>query len=291
MRIVVLGATGMLGQAVSKEARSAELEIVEVSRSSGLKWDYFADDFGSLAREVALDGADVLVNCIGWIPQKSSGSRVLDEQDANALNVELIREIQASQDDLGFGWVQIVTDCVFSGKVGNYDENSIFDPFDLYGITKAKGESLMPGAMRIRSSIIGPDSIHNSGLYEWFRKQSPNSQLKGFTNHFWNGVSTKAFGRLVAGLSKDAGVRPGIQHWIPQDSMSKYTLLQTFKVALGREDISIDKFETAKSLNRVLATSNHQANSELWAIAGYNRIPSIEELALEFIHEELKEGH
>ena len=291
MRIVVLGATGMLGQAVSKEARAAALEVVEVSRSSGVRWDYFANDFGSLARAVALNSADVLVNCIGWIPQKSSGSRVLDEQEANALNVELIREIQASQDDFGFGWIQIVTDCVFSGKIGNYDENSTFDPFDLYGITKAKGESLMPGAMRIRSSIIGPDSIHNSGLYEWFRKQSPNSQLKGFINHFWNGVSTKAFGRLVAGLLKAALVRPGIQHWIPQDSMSKFMLLQTFKVALEREDISIDKFETANSRNRVLATSNHQANSKLWAIAGYNRIPSIEELVLEFIHEDLKEGH
>ena len=291
MRIVVLGATGMLGQAVSMEARAAELEIAEVSRSSGVKWDYFANDFGSLARELVLDRADVLVNCIGWIPQKSSGSRALDEQDANALNVELIREIQASQNDLGFGWVQIVTDCVFSGKIGNYDETSIFDPFDLYGITKAKGESLMPGAMRIRSSIIGPDSIHNSGLYEWFRKQSPNSQLKGFTNHFWNGVSTRAFGRLVAGLSKDAGVRPGIQHWIPQNSMSKHKLLETFRVALGREDIFNDEFETANSINRVLATSNPQANSKLWAIAGYNRIPSIEELALEFIHEDLKEGH
>ena len=291
MRVVVLGATGMLGQTVSREAERAGLDLIEVSRSRGFKWDYFANDFGSLATEVGLEGTDVLVNCVGWIPQKSSGLSIKDEQEANSLNIELIREIQASQDALGFGWIQIVTDCVFSGKSGQYDENSTFDPDDLYGFTKAKGESLMPGAMRIRSSIIGPDSIHNSGLFEWFRNASPNSTLKGFTNHFWNGVSTKAFGRLVVGLSRRQGVQPGIQHWIPQDAMSKYELLQTFKAATDRGDISIEAFETEIAVNRVLATSNPRANSELWAFAGYKRIPSIEELATEFIHKDLKEGH
>lgn len=290
MRIIVLGATGMLGQGVTKESVAAGFDVIEVSRTSGLRWNYFDSNFASLASAIPITKEDVVVNCVGWIPQKSSGAVEVDEHDSNALNVQLIQEIQASQDALGFGWVQIVTDCVFSGETGHYSEFASFDPIDLYGKTKALGEKLMPGAMRIRSSIIGPDPIHQSGLFEWFKNQSPQAKVRGYINQLWNGVSTKAFGRLVAGLSLAELVEPGIQHWIPEDSLSKYALLSTFKAVLERADVSIERSDSGRSSNRVLATTNPDANLRLWTIAGYNRIPSVEDLVREFILEDLEEG-
>ena len=289
MRVVILGATGMLGQAVRRESLAAGFEVLEVSRTAGMLWNYFDSDFSNLARKIGPTRDDVLINCIGWIPQKSSGSKKQDEHDARALNVELIREIQESQDVVGFSWIQIVTDCVFSGTTGRYSEQSPFDPVDLYGQTKSIGESHMPGAMRIRSSIIGPDPIHQSGLYEWFKNQAPNSSVQGFIDHLWNGVSTKAFGRLVAGLSQQRKILPGIHHWIPSDSISKHGLLEIFKDELDREDVLIQKCQTRSSPNRVLGTLNPEVNSKLWAIAGYDRIPSIADLIREFILEDLKE--
>ena len=281
----------MLGQAVRREALRAGLEVLAASRTSGILWDYCQADFSDLAGKIGLTKADVLINCIGWIPQKSAGSKVQDEREAFALNVELIREIQESQEVVGFNWVQIVTDCVFSGKTGLYSEQSPLDPVDLYGQTKSLGESHMSGAMRIRSSIIGPDKIHHSGLYEWFRNQAAHSSVPGFSNHLWNGVSTKAFGRLVASLSVQRIVLPGIHHWIPRDSISKHGLLEIFRAELNREDLSIEKFDTGSSSNRILTTVNLEMNSQLWAAAGYDRIPSIQELAREFILEDLKEGN
>ena len=291
MKVVILGSTGMLGQAVKREAFAAGLEVLEVSRTAGILWDYFQSDFSYLASKIGLTKADVLINCIGWIPQKSSGFKGQDERDAYALNVELIREIQESQEVVGFKWVQIVTDCVFSGETGLYSEHSPLDPVDLYGQTKSLGESHMAGAMRIRSSIIGPDQIHQSGLYEWFKNQPAHSLIQGFTDHLWNGVSTKAFGRLVVSLSVERKVLPGIHHWIPSGSISKHGLLELFRTELNREDVSITKFATGSSSNRVLTTVNPELNSELWTSAGYDRIPSIEELVREFILEDLKEGN
>lgn len=280
----------MLGQAVKKESLAAGLEVVEVSRTTGVRWDYFESDFASLAVAIGLTKSDVLANCIGWIPQKSSGSKQQDERDALALNVELIREVQVSQDVIGFKWVQILTDCVFSGESGLYSEQSPFDPVDLYGETKSLGESLMPGAMRIRSSIVGPDRTNRSGLFEWFRNQASNATVQGFSDHFWNGVSTKAFGRLVAGLSSQQKVLPGVHHWVPRDWISKGGLLGIFRAELDRGDLDVQVLETGRLSNRVLRTVNPKANIELWAIAGYERIPSIEELAREFIREDLEEG-
>lgn len=281
----------MLGQAVTKEVRAAGLEVVEISRSAGIRWNYFESNFDFLAEAIGLDEEDVLVNCVGWIPQKKSGSIRQDEHEANALNVELIREIQSSQDLLGFRWVQIVTDCVYSGGKGLYSEESTFDPVDLYGATKSIGETLMPGAMRIRASIVGPDRVHRSGLYEWFRNQASNSRIQGYRDHLWNGVSTKAFGRLVSGLCAGKKINSGLQHWVPLDSISKHELLLLFRFALKREDVYVEEIVSGNSCNRSLATSNPEGNLELWAAAGYERIPSIEALVSDFIRDDLEEEH
>lgn len=286
MTIFVLGSTGMLGQAVTREALLAGQDVIGVSRSSFIKWDFFESDFTSLALQLGVAEGDLLVNCVGWIPQKSSGSSEKDKNDAHALNIELVRQIHESQQLHEFSWIQIVTDCVFSGKAGGYFESSTPEPDDLYGLTKAAGENLMAGAMRIRCSIIGPDPINKSGLFEWFKNQNESSKVRGFENHIWNGVSTKAFGRLVSGLWREGGVRSGLHHWIPKDSVSKFELLRLFKEGLERADIEIEEHTSDKSVNRMLLTNNIGLNTDLWNVAGYQKIPSIAELVRELIIED-----
>ena len=47
------------------------------------------------------------------------------------------------------------TDCVFSGKEGNYKETSIPDADDIYGLSKRLGEIEDKNALTLRTSIIG----------------------------------------------------------------------------------------------------------------------------------------
>jgi dTDP-4-dehydrorhamnose reductase len=289
MRLIVLGSTGMLGQAVVSEARNFDLETLEVSRSGKVRWDYYRESFASLASRLNVSEHDVVVNCIGWIPQKSSGDPEQDEHQANALNVDLIAEIQSLQDGVGFKWIQIATDCVFSGETGNYKENSSFDPIDLYGRTKVAGEQLMPGAMKIRSSIIGPDPIRKSGLYEWFKNQPMGAKVQGYQHHHWNGVSTLAFAKLCVGLAIRGLVIASHQHWIPADSLSKYDLLQLFKEHIPRSDIEIEQVASGRGVNRTIQTVSPDRNLELWAVAGYPTTPHVEELVVELVSSDLKD--
>jgi dTDP-4-dehydrorhamnose reductase len=289
MRLIILGSTGMLGQAVARQALSAGLETVEVSRSGKVRWDYFRESFASLASRLDISEHDVLVNCIGWIPQKSSGDAGVDEQRSKALNVDLISEIQSHQDEVGFKWIQIATDCVFSGETGGYTENSRFDPIDLYGRTKVAGELLMPGAMKVRSSIIGMDSINKSGLYEWFKGRPIGARLQGYQDHQWNGVSTIAFARLSIGLALQGLVVPSHQHWIPADSLSKYDLIQLFKEHIPRPDIDVVPVAHSRGVNRTVQTLSPERNLELWAVAGYLNVPSIEELVVELVSSDLED--
>jgi dTDP-4-dehydrorhamnose reductase len=289
MRLIVLGSSGMLGQQVARESWIAGIETVEVSRGAPWQFDYGVSSFADLSEALELGRDDLVVNCIGWIPQKKSSSEIRNQQDARRLNVDLIAEIAMAREKLSFRWLQIATDCVFSGEHGSYSELDDKSPIDLYGETKAEGEQLMSGASVVRCSIVGPDGNHRSGLYEWLKGAPRNSSVQGFTNHLWNGVSTLAFSRLAIGLARTYELEPFVQHWIPSDSVSKFQLISAFAHHLGRFDISISPSEEGANRDRTLSTVDRARNRDLWLLAGYKSVPVIEELLDEFIAHDKRE--
>lgn len=287
MRIVVLGSTGMLGSEVVRVAKKSRCEVIEVSRTDGLPFDAETASFDDLAKELGLCNTDYLVNCIGWIPQKSTGDASKDLHLAQLLNITLPGQINQSAEVLGFSWIQIGTDCVFDGSVGSYKESSPKSAQDLYGASKIQGESLSPTAMMIRASIIGPDRRTSAGLYAWFLGElKAGDVMAGFQNHLWNGVSTHAFARLVVGLTRMGRIGPLNAHWIPRDVVSKCTLLRLFAEKHGHSGEVVRPEMGAVAIDRTLATEDARRNVELWQIAGYEDVPSVEELVAELVHED-----
>jgi len=288
-RLVILGSTGMLGSEVTRVAKESGIVIIEISRSGEVSFDATTHSFEMLANNLGLNENDWVVNCIGWIPQKASGDIAIDEEDAYLLNCSLPEKISKSKKELGFNWIQIGTDCVFSGKEGNYSESSEYDPIDLYGKSKAEGEMVSDGDIRIRCSVVGRDEKSSSGLYEWFKSQEPEKPINGFMNHYWNGVTTTAFAKLAIGLFNSGQNKPIRHHWVPRDKVSKYELLQIFQKELGSKT-GIVPHQNSADINRILSTSNTHLNENLWDLAGYDQIPSIEELCQEFISIDKKLG-
>lgn len=284
MRIIVLGSKGMLGSEVLRVAIRSGCDVVEVSRSHGYRFDASRDRFSELATELSLGAGDYLVNCVGWIPQKSSGVHAQDERQAELLNVEVPRAIAESVQGRGFKWIQIGTDCVFDGETGSYSELSLKNAQDTYGKSKIDGELHCQGAMLIRSSIVGPDQLTYSGLYSWFKREVElEHHVTGYQNHLWNGVTTTAFARLVVGLARRGESSPFLSHWIPEDMVSKFELLQLFARSLGSRIDAIEPGLANTSINRTLSTSNPAQNSDLWRIAGYSNVPTIAELVTELV--------
>lgn len=281
-RLVIVGSTGMLGSEIFRVANDANVEIVEVSRSRGTLFDAEKDEFDSLAKKLNLGEEDWLVNCIGWIPQKASPDARRNRRCAEVLNTVLPSKISESRLKLGFSWIQIGTDCVFSGKLGRYTEASSPDAEDLYGASKVQGELLSRGDIRIRCSLIGPDKKYSTGLYEWFRSHGYHESVKGFENHLWNGVSTTAVAKLIVGLFTAGETRRFRHHWVPLDIVSKFELLQIFEKYLETGN-TITPFQTEQSIDRTLSTNDPELNLVLWKIAGYEGIPTIEALCEEFI--------
>ncbi|MFA5722537.1 MAG: sugar nucleotide-binding protein [Candidatus Paceibacterota bacterium] len=148
--------------------------------------------------------------------------------------------------------IQITTDCAFNGIEGYpYNENSLKTPVDIYGLSKILGEP-KDKSLVLRTSIIGPEISEHVSLLDWLRQQEGKT-IRGFANHFWNGITTKQFGKICDEIISNPEKYPktGLYH-IFSTTVSKYEMLLKFKEKYDI-DCKIEKDKEQK-INRTLNT-------------------------------------
>lgn len=254
MRVAVLGSSGMLGSMVCKVLEAdPNIELIKIEKEQ-----LNAETATLFDIRNALQGAVFVINCMGIL------NKYIDEEDSEsverAIRVNSIFPHMLAK--TGLPVVQIATDC--AGEP------------DVYGLSKKLGEVKAPLFANIRCSIIGPGN--KDGLFDWFLAEE--KMCKGFTNHYWNGVTTLAFAKMCLGLTKSS-LRVdafNFTNFVPYKYVSKNMLLGTIKEIFGK-DIEIVPVDAPKMVNRVLPdTMNTQG---LWQVAGYDRVPKIYELVQE----------
>lgn len=282
----MLGATGMLGSAVLEKFQDSGFELIatcrnpqELSDKSKIKvkaFDAALTDFDTVPW--LLEDGDYIVNCIGLIKSHIKAPSIIDSALAFRLNADLPSSIARYVSSTRIRVIQIATDCVFDGSLENYTEKSDHDAKDVYGVSKSLGEIDSPNFMNIRCSIVGPEKKTHSSIYDWFRLQPKNSQIIGYQNHIWNGVTSSVFARLCLGIVEQDHFRAGTFHFVPLDKITKYQLLELFQRKTGRTDIEIRPGNGPSAVNRSLATISPYKNVELWHCAGYETAPTISQL-------------
>jgi dTDP-4-dehydrorhamnose reductase len=278
----------MLGSTLARYLTPLVDEVVEINRSgtsivTGNRVVAFDAVQGQLIKEcLEREKFDLVVNAIGLIKQVINEGNQEDIKTSYIVNSDLPRELNAYAKESSTPIIQIGTDCVYSGLESNYTEDSDFDCNDLYGLSKVSGEHESKSMMIIRCSIIGHEVNSSVSLMDWFLSQPTSALVKGFSNHFWNGVTTLTFARVVHGIIEKNIYSPTTTHLVPKDQVSKFELLQILAEAFGRKDIEISAFEAEISVNRTLATLFPHKNKQLWLNAGYTQVPSIAELIQEY---------
>ena len=109
-----------------------------------------------------------VINGIGIVKQRRSASENIPSIEINALFPHRLALYCAT---IGARLVHISTDCVFSGRRGNYAEKDEPDAQDLYGRSKLLGEVKEDHCVTLRTSIIGRELARGKGLLEWFLAQ------------------------------------------------------------------------------------------------------------------------
>lgn len=231
MRILILGGDGMLGHRLFSYMRHRH--DVRVT----LRQDLAAyERFGIFTRENSFAAADlrvpdrlsailadfqpqVIVNGVGVVKQRPEGQEHIGNLEINSLLPHRLALVCRA---IGSRLIHISTDCVFSGKRGNYNEDDTPDPVDVYGYCKLLGEVVGPDAITLRTSIIGTELRRKTGLIEWFLAQK--GEVKGYKNAIFSGFTTLELSRIIERLIVQPLSNSGIYH-VSSEPVSKYDLL------------------------------------------------------------------
>lgn len=230
-RILVLGASGMLGTAMLRTfsqsqdhtaigaVRSISPQLAAIADGASLISGFDAESADSLARVFAEAKPDVVINAVGLIKQLKGGNSVTSAVPINTL---LPHRLQSLTEIADARLIHISTDCVFSGEQGNYLESDKADASDIYGLSKYLGEITAPNAITLRTSIIGHELTSTNGLVEWFLSQK--KAVKGYTKAIFSGLPTFELARVVRDFVLPRPDLTGLYH-VSVDPIAKYDLL------------------------------------------------------------------
>ena len=234
MKILVLGANGMLGNAcMSYLTSNSEFEVIGTMRSeSALR--YFKPQMQqqiitgidianeSIRSELfRTQKPDVVINCIGIVKQAKDGN---DSEKLMKLNADLPHQLARECSEYGVRMLQISTDCVFSGLKGApYLLKDKPDPVDLYGKSKYLGEIVAEAnVLTLRTSYIGNELQGSNGLLEWFLAQ--DGQCQGFTRAIYSGMPTVILVSVIENVLLNFPRLSGL-YQVASNPISKYNLL------------------------------------------------------------------
>lgn len=259
MKILVLGASGMLGNAMlrvmsAQEAwsvfgtvRGADPALHAAAPRAVLIPGVHADQPDSLLAVFAQARPDVVINCVGLVKQLSNAE---DPLVAVPINTLLPHRLARMCEVAGARLVHVSTDCVFSGKQGNYTEFDLADAQDVYGRSKLLGEVDYPHAVTLRTSIIGHELRSAHGLIDWFLSQQ--ARVKGYTEAVFSGLPTCELARVVRDFVIPHASLRGVYH-VAAEPISKHDLLQIVNREYGK-NLQIEPDDQVK-INRSLDAS------------------------------------
>ena len=286
--VVILGSTGMIGSTLVKYFSELQIPFIEVNRkgigiapgSKAIKFNASNGDVEELVSSFRQN--TIFVNLIGVIRHKINLNDEELIQNAKRLNSVFPKELATQAERIHGRVIQIATDCIYSGKTGRYTEHSIPDPVDVYGDTKLNGEFAANNLLTLRVSVIGKEIQDHIELMDWVIDQLPNAELKGFANHFWNGITSLHFAKLVGSLIAQNLFSPGTFHIVPGNSISKFELVSLVARLANRDDLVVLETLDMNAVNRTLSTEFPDFNSMLWQSAGYEVPPTIEVMTEEY---------
>lgn len=271
VRVLVLGASGMLGVAMLRvfaksegytaigAVRSVSRQLAAIADGASFVVGLDAESSDSLARIFAESRPDVVINAVGLIKQLAAGNAVASAVPINTL---LPHRLQKLAEIAGARLIHVSTDCVFSGAKGGYLESDKADAVDVYGLSKYLGEVAAPNVVTLRTSIIGHELASKRGLIDWFLSQRQG--VRGFTRAIFSGLPTVELARVVRDHVLPNPELHGLYH-VSAEPIAKYDLLRLV-AATYHHDIPVEP-DASLAIDRSL-------NSERFRAATGYRPPS-----------------
>ncbi len=259
MRILVTGASGLLGINLALEASSglggshAEHTVVGVVNRHPLFTKAFEVIQADLLSPGALESLfektqpDWIFNC--------AALAILDECEANPdlaekLNVDLPRKLANIVARGGARLVHVSTDAVFDGQRGGYSEEDAPNPLSVYARTKLAGEQAVaeqdPRAIIARVNLFGWSLSGKRSLAEWFYYNLDQGKpVSGFTDVFFCPMLVNDLAQVLIRMARSG--LSGLYHLVSPSCASKYDFGVTLARIFGLDERLISAASVAAS--------------------------------------------
>lgn len=249
MKFLICGCNGMAGHTIAMYLKEQghdvfgfdiiKSELIDSAAGNAMDKEFVSN----LLKE---GHYDTIINCIGILNKAAEDHKALATY-LNSYFPHLLAELTEGTDTQV---IHMSTDCVFSGKKGEYEETDFQDGETFYDRSKALGELNDNKNITLRNSIVGPDINPNGiGLLNWFMQQS--GEVNGYTKAMWTGQTTLQLAKTMEYAAKTRA--HGLVNAVPDKSISKYELLKLFNKYLREDKLIINPIEGVnadKSLKR-----------------------------------------
>jgi dTDP-4-dehydrorhamnose reductase len=240
MRVLIIGATGMVGHVLFHEFRRKNIEVIGIGRRKTNKDIINIDVYCECNKVKCLlqdINVDVVINCAAILVNESNINK-LQAVYINSFFPHLLVDLLKNTNTKV---IHLSTGAVFSGNDEFYYEDHSLSPQTYYGITKAAGEFNNNKDLIVRSDFWGPDNKKNgTGLFNWFLNQ--NSTVTAYTDVFFNGISNIALAEIILDIIKHTG----LIHIGTSEKTSKCVFLTKIKNVFNLDNIRLLQNNTVK---------------------------------------------
>lgn len=251
MKILVFGCNGMAGHTISLYFKEKGYEVMGFDRQKSKIINSISGDAmdAALVKKIVSQGNyDAIINCIGILNKAAEDNKSI----AVYLNSYFPHFLAEITKNMKTKIIHMSTDCVFSGKRGEYTENDFQDGTTFYDRSKALGELNDSKNLTLRNSIVGPDINPNGiGLLNWFMQQK--QEINGYSKSMWTGQTTLQLAKTMEYALLHSS--NGLVNAVPSHSISKYELCKLFNKHLRNNELKINKIDGINADKSLLRTN------------------------------------
>jgi dTDP-4-dehydrorhamnose reductase len=242
-QILLFGATGMLGRYIysyfDKKIRMIDISYRITNEN--------LDELENVLIQNNINSETCVINAIGLIPQRNPFTP--DFFLVNSIFPQLLWQICKKY---SANMIHPTTDCVFSGKRGEYLEHDSHDETGAYGISKSLGEP--SSCTVIRTSIIGKELYNKKSFLEWVLSNDGKT-INGYENHIWNGITCLEYCKIIERIIQENLFWSGIKHIYSPSPKSKYELAVMIS-SIFQKKIEIIPTKSTETVNKTLLSND-----------------------------------
>jgi len=240
MKILILGSSGILSRTLQLYLSKKNLYFLTISREKNNNRNVNLkniSNFKNLEQLILKIRPTHIINCIGITKFNNTyKNKKLTVLLSTKMPIYLAELCKLNKIYL----LHISTDCVFSGKKGNYSDNSYKDTKDLYGLSKNKGEVKNKFTATIRTSFIGPELNTKKSLLSWFLNEK--KFVKGYSKAFFSGITSLELCKIIYNYFIKKNILQNKIINIGSRRISKFTLLTKIR-KIFKKNINIVRYQ------------------------------------------------